>query len=185
MRHSQRRSQAPSATPSAFACFRASTPRLLAPSRPAAEARAAHERGTVALGDGVLLVRIQPDTHCHLSAYAWLHPWRPPALLQEGALGPEPVSRLLHEPPGPPWPSLREHARPRATSGGSSGESWEIIYAFCDCFPLAPYPSRLCQLWQTSARPYWDTMKADGTIASRAISASDLSKSDGPIMLQL
>ena len=118
-----------------------------------------------------------------VSSLRHLHPWRPPALLQEGALGPKPMSPLLHEPPGPPWPSLREHAR--ATSGGSSGESWEIIYAFCDCFPLAPYPSRLCQLWQTSARPYWDTMKADGTIASRAISASDLSKSDGPIMLQL
>ena len=72
-----------------------------------------------------------------------------------------------------------------AASGGSSGESWEIIYTFCDCFPLVPYPSRLSKPWQTSARPYWDTMKADGTITSRAISASDLSKSDGPIMLQL
>ena len=56
---------------------------------------------------------------------------------------------------------------------------------FLRLFPLVPYPSRLSQPWKTSGRPYWDEMKADGTIASRAISASDSSKSDGHIMLQL
>ena len=45
---------------------------------------------------------------------------------------------------------------------------------FLRLFPLVTYPSQLSKPWQTSARPYWDTMKAEGTIASRAISASDL-----------
>ena len=34
---------------------------------------------------------------------------------------------------------------------------------FLRLFPLVLYPIRLSQPWQTSGRPYWDTMKADVT----------------------
>ena len=51
---------------------------------------------------------------------------------------------------------------------------------FLRLFPLVPHPTQYSQPWQTSERPYWDTMKADVTLAFRAILASDLSESDGP-----